>query len=306
MLDVRSWRRPVWSGLRHNEDRHAVTRTSGLQRTDTDSARVITAVPLSAASRDSSRSLGRLEVELLAAEPLEGGLMIDLTASPPVLVVRGVDHQPLRTDAPSLPSRIAVRSLDLLIAVPAFLLAFPVILLLLAAVWLASPGPALFASRRITRDGRFFDMWKLRTMVVDGPEVLAEHFRQHPEDEATFQASMKLEHDPRVTKLGHVLRRWSLDELPQLWNVIRGHMSIVGPRPLLAEEAKRMGRAFPTVVRVKGGLTGLWQISGRSTLTFEERVPLDVEYANDRTLGRDLRILLTTIGQLLRGRPGAF
>ena len=109
-----------------------MTRTPGLQRIDTASARVTTAVPSSAATRDSSRPLGRLEVELLAAEPLEGGLMIDLTASPPVLVVRGVDHQPLRTDAPSLPSRIAVRSLDLLIAVPAFLLAFPVILLLLA------------------------------------------------------------------------------------------------------------------------------------------------------------------------------
>lgn len=143
-------------------------------------------------------------------------------------------------------------------------------------------------------------------MSVDGPAVLAEHFRHHPEDEAKFQASMKLEHDPRVTGLGRVLRRWSLDELPQLWNVIRGHMSIVGPRPLLAEEAERMGRAFPTVVRVKGGLTGLWQISGRSTLTFEERVPLDVQYVNERSLRSDLRILFTTIGQLLKGRPGAF
>ena len=283
-----------------------MTTTSGVQRIDTAPARVTQAFPSSDVIREAPRPFGRLEVEQLSVEQLEGELTIDLTSSPPVLVVGGVDHQPLRTDVPSLPSRIAVRLLDLLIALPAFLLAFPVIVLLMVAVWLASPGPALFASRRITRDGRFFNMWKLRTMVVDGPEVLAEHFRQHPQDEVTFQASMKLEHDPRVTRLGQMLRRSSLDELPQLWNVIRGHMSIVGPRPLLAEEAKRMGRAFPTVVRVKGGLTGLWQISGRSTLTFEERVPLDVEYVNERTLGSDLRILLTTIGQLLRGRPGAF
>lgn len=223
-----------------------------------------------------------------------------------MLVVGGDDHQPLLTARPTLRSRVLVRVLDLLIAVPAFLLSLPLILVLMAAVWLASPGPALFASRRITRDGQFFNMWKLRTMVTDGPDVLEAHFEAHPEDRFKFQESMKLENDPRVTGLGRVLRRWSLDELPQLWNVIRGHMSIVGPRPLLAEEAKRMGRAFPTVVRVKGGLTGLWQISGRSTLTFEERVPLDVSYVNDRTLRRDLRILLTTITQLLRGRPGAF
>lgn len=241
-----------------------------------------------------------------SVESLEGALTIDLTVSPPVLKIGGVDHQPLGTETPSFRSRSAVRLLDLVIAIPAFLLALPAIFVLMAAVWFATPGPALFASRRITRDGRFFDMWKLRTMVADGPQVLAEHFRSHPEDEVTFQASMKLEHDPRVTPLGRVLRRWSLDELPQLWNVIRGHMSIVGPRPLLAEEAERMGRAFPAVVRVKGGLTGLWQISGRSTLTFEERVPLDVEYVNGRTLRSDLRILLTTVGQLLKGRPGAF
>lgn len=253
---------------------------------------------------DSPRSFALVEAN--PVERLEGALTIDLTVSPPVLVVGGVENQPLITDTPSVPSRLAVRLLDLAIAIPAFLIALPIIVVLMLAVRGGSSGSALFASRRITRDGKFFNMWKLRTMVVDGPAVLAEHFRQHPEDEATFLASMKLENDPRVTPFGRVLRRWSLDELPQLWNVIRGQMSIVGPRPLLAEEAKRMGRAFPTVVRVKGGLTGLWQISGRSTLTFEERVPLDVEYVNERTLRRDLRILLVTIGQLLKGRPGAF
>ena len=248
----------------------------------------------------------RVQSSASPVEHLEGDLAIDLTVSPPVLVVGGVDGQPLSTDTPSALSRALVRSLDLAIAIPAFVLALPVIGILMVGVRLGSRGPVFFASRRITRDGQFFNMWKLRTMVVDGPEVLAEHFRQYPEDKVAFLASMKLENDPRVTSLGRVLRRWSLDELPQLWNVITGDMSIVGPRPLLVEEAKRMGRAFPTVVRVKGGLTGLWQVSGRSSLTFEERVPLDVEYVNERTLRSDVRILVTTVGQLLKGRPGAF
>lgn len=218
----------------------------------------------------------------------------------------GVDQHRLVDEEPPRHQRFLVRTLDLLIAVPLFLLSVPVVLLLMVAVRLDSPGPVIFASRRITRNGRFFNMWKLRTMVTNGDEILAEHFRAHPEDEAAFAACMKLENDPRVTGLGRFLRRWSLDELPQLWNVIRGHMSIVGPRPLLAEEAERMGPAYPTVVRVKGGLTGLWQVSGRSTLTFEQRVPLDVQYVNERTMVGDLRILAVTLWQMMRGRPGAF
>ncbi len=237
---------------------------------------------------------------------VDGDLIIDLTVSPPVLIVGGVQHQPLRTDPQSFGQRLAVRTLDLLIAIPVFVITIPIVLVLMVAVRVDSPGPALFASRRITRDGRFFNMWKLRTMVANGPEILAAHFQEHPQAEVAFKASMKLEHDPRLTRLGKTLRRWSLDELPQLVNVVRGQMSIVGPRPLLAEEAERMGAAFPTVVRVKGGLTGLWQVSGRSTLTFEQRVPLDVEYVNERTLAGDLQILGKTVVQMLRGRPGAF
>ncbi len=237
---------------------------------------------------------------------LEGELVIDLRSEPPTLVVAGVDHLPLSTEAPRWSGRFAVRIVDLTIAVPAFIVSVPIVLILLVAVRFDSPGPSLFASRRITRDGRFFDMWKLRTMSIDGDRILDDHFQRHPQDRDAFAAVMKLENDPRVTRLGRVLRRWSLDELPQLFNVIRGDMSIIGPRPLLAEEAERMGPAFPTVVRVKGGLTGLWQVSGRSTLTFEQRVPLDVEYATSRTFRRDVGILLKTVAQLLRGRPGAY
>lgn len=223
-----------------------------------------------------------------------------------MLLFAGVEHQPLPTKVPRWYKRLTVRLLDLIVAVPALIVSVPIVLVLAVAVRVDSTGPALFASRRITRDGRFFDMWKIRTMVTDGDRILEEHFRVHPEDRVEYDARMKLENDPRVTRLGRVLRRWSLDELPQLLNVVRGDMSIVGPRPLLAEEAERMGPAFPTVVRVKGGLTGLWQVSGRSSLTFEQRVPLDVEYANERTLRGDLRIIGKTVGQFVRGQPGAF
>lgn len=246
------------------------------------------------------------EVDVADLDPLEGNLAIDVRVEPPILVLDGVELAPLSEEPPSLLSRTAVRAVDLLIAIPAFVLAVPIIGLLVVAVRLTSRGPALFASRRITRDGREFKMWKLRTMVCNGDEVLAAHFRCHPEDEITFHQHMKLECDPRVTPLGRVLRKWSLDELPQLWNVIRGQMSIVGPRPLLHEEALRLGRVLPTVLRVKGGLTGLWQVSGRSSLSFAQRIPLDVEYVNNRTLRGDLKILVRTVGQLLRGRPGAF
>ena len=242
----------------------------------------------------------------LGDQDLGDTVIIDLTVSPAAVIVGDGDRPELRTGPPPLRERVAVRALDLLIAVPAFVVTIPIVLVLMVAVRLDSPGPALFASRRITRDGRFFDMWKLRTMATNGAEILAAHFLEHPEAEAEFNASMKLENDPRLTGLGRFLRRWSLDELPQFLNVIRGQMSIVGPRPLLAEEAERMGPAFPTVVRVKGGLTGLWQVSGRSTLTFEERVPLDVEYATGRGLRSDVGILVQTVAQLLRGRPGAF
>lgn len=253
--------------------------------------------------RDAPTTPLRLATEIA---PVEGKLIIDLRTDPPTLIVDEVESQPLPSDAPPWYERTVVRLLDLVVALPAFLLAVPLMLLLMIAVRLDSPGPALFSSRRITRDGRTFNMWKLRTMRLEGNQILEAHFRDHPEDAEFFAARMKLENDPRVTGLGRFLRRWSLDELPQLLNVILGHMSIVGPRPLLAEEAERMGRAYATVVRVKGGLTGLWQVSGRNMLTFEQRVPLDVAYVNERTLRKDLRIIGITVVQFFRGSPGAF
>ncbi len=149
-------------------------------------------------------------------------------------------------------------------------------------------------------------MWKLRTMHSDGGSTLAAHFASDPAALEAYRERMKLVHDPRITGLGRFLRRWSLDELPQLLNVVLGHMSMVGPRPLLIEEAERLGAVFPSVVTVKGGLTGLWQTSGRSDLTFAQRIPLDVRYVNERSCFGDVKILLVTVWQFLNGRPGAY
>ncbi len=238
-------------------------------------------------------------------EELEGELRIDHSVEPAELRFRGV-VEALDPEPQSLPRRLAVRVFDLLFAIPAALFLLPVMLLVAAAVAFSSSGPLIYRSRRITRDGRYFDMFKFRSMVQNGDEVLDEYYALNPRAKELYKQHMKLPEDPRLTTVGRFLRKWSLDELPQLFNVIRGQMSIVGPRPLLEEEFLRFGEAVRTVLRVKSGMTGLWQVGGRNLLTFEERVPLDVRYARTRSLRGDLKIILRTIASFFRGNPGAF
>lgn len=238
-------------------------------------------------------------------EFLEGELRIDHSTAPPVLRYRGL-IEPLSVSGPARRHRMAVRMLDLVLVIPLLLVAAPIMLVLLVVVRTTSPGPAIYRSKRITRGGRYFNMFKFRTMVENGTEVLDEFFALNPRARELYRRDMKLRDDPRLTSIGRFLRRWSLDELPQLINVLRGHMSLVGPRPLLEEEFGRFGGAGDTVVLVKGGLTGLWQVTGRNLLTFEERVPLEIRYVRTRTLSGDVRILLRTARDLFRGFPGAY
>jgi lipopolysaccharide/colanic/teichoic acid biosynthesis glycosyltransferase len=148
-------------------------------------------------------------------------------------------------------------------------------------------------------------MWKFRTMCVNSAEVLDEYLAKHPEARAEWNETHKLLDDPRITKFGSILRRYSLDELPQLWNVLCGEMTLVGPRPIVAAEVEKYGDSFSSYCRVKPGLTGLWQISGRSLLTYNERVALDCSYALDWSLGSDFVILTKTILAVLK-QEGAF
>jgi lipopolysaccharide/colanic/teichoic acid biosynthesis glycosyltransferase len=183
------------------------------------------------------------------------------------------------------------RVLDVSLALVALILASPIFILVAIAVRCSSRGCILFRQTRVGRYGRPFTCLKFRTMIMDAHRMLADD----PELGARFVVAYKLPTDPRVTRLGRILRNLSLDELPQLWNVLRGEMSLVGPRPALAEELRRMyGPAASQVISVRPGLTGLWQVSGRCATSYEERVLLDLSYVERRSLFLDLRIIART------------
>jgi exopolysaccharide production protein ExoY len=193
------------------------------------------------------------------------------------------------------------RSIDIVLVLTALVVAIPLVALAVAAIWLSSPGPVLFRQTRIGRYGRPFTCYKLRTMV-DGAEA------RHSDVERLVREAPhhKLERDPRVTGVGRILRKLSIDELPQLWNILRGDMSIVGPRPFFDWELGKMyGRIASTLVSVPPGLTGLWQVSGRSRLPFERRVELDLDYVERRSVLFDLSIVVRTAVALVLMRGAA-
>ena len=200
---------------------------------------------------------------------------------------------------------VVKRSLDVLLILLTAPITVPICLLLAVCVVLSSPGPVFFSHRRIGKGGIFFSMWKFRTMCVNSAEVLEKHLATHPEEREEWNRCHKLRRDPRVTPLGKFLRRSSLDELPQLWNVLTGRMSLVGPRPIVAAEAEKYGADFSYYLAVKPGLAGLWQASGRSTLTYDERVALDRRYAEEWSLSSDIYILLRTVTKVVNA-DGAY
>lgn len=201
--------------------------------------------------------------------------------------------------------RVLKRAADIVIVVLFTPLLLLVLLLVALVVKSTSSGPIFFSHRRICKSGAFFSMWKFRTMCVNSSEVLEQHLAAHPEARAEWNLCHKLRADPRVTSVGLFLRRFSLDELPQVWNVLSGRMSLVGPRPIVAAEVEKYGEFFDFYCRVKPGVTGLWQVSGRSELSYDERVKLDCDYVNQWSLLRDLRILAKTANAVVN-RDGAY
>jgi Undecaprenyl-phosphate galactose phosphotransferase WbaP len=191
--------------------------------------------------------------------------------------------------------RITKRCMDLVSSVIGGILLLPLLFYISVAVKLSSRGPILYGHERIGKDGRRFKAWKFRSMFQDSHLVLEQYLEAHPELREEWGRDHKLRFDPRVTRIGRFIRKTSLDELPQIWNVIRGEMSLVGPRPIVTAEIVKYGPYYGLYTMVTPGITGLWQVSGRNNTTYDERVQLDAYYVRNWSPWLDMYLLIRTI-----------
>jgi exopolysaccharide production protein ExoY len=212
-------------------------------------------------------------------------------------VRRDVQFAPVEISRPI--GLVSKRLIDIILAISGIVLLAPLLIICFVATVATSPGPAVFRHRRVGFNGKYFDCLKFRTMVTDAPERLRRLLESDPVAAAEWAASRKLRTDPRVTAIGAVLRKSSLDELPQLFNVLRGDMSIVGPRPVTDEELVRYSGAISAYLACRPGITGLWQVSGRSTTSYSKRVACDTFYARKWSMALDAKIVIVTIPALL-------
>jgi Undecaprenyl-phosphate galactose phosphotransferase WbaP len=191
--------------------------------------------------------------------------------------------------------RLTKRCMDLVASLVGSLLLLPLLFYLAVAVKVSSRGPIVYAHERIGLNGRRFKAWKFRSMFLNADALLEHYLEEHPELREEWDRDHKLKFDPRITRIGRFLRKTSLDELPQLWNVIRGDMSLVGPRPIVDAEIVKYGPYYGLYTMVKPGITGLWQVSGRNNTTYDERVQFDAYYVRNWSPWLDLYLLLRTI-----------
>ena len=189
---------------------------------------------------------------------------------------------------------------DITASAAALLLLSPVFLVTSLAIRKDSDGPAMFTQKRIGKDGKLFEIYKFRTMVPDADKKLFEMLEKDEKAREEYKLNKKLKNDPRITKLGNFLRKTSIDELPQLINVLKGDMSLVGPRPYLPREIDDMGSYYDTIIESKPGITGLWQVSGRSNTTFEQRLEFDKEYTENKGFLYDMGLLTKTVGVVVK------
>jgi lipopolysaccharide/colanic/teichoic acid biosynthesis glycosyltransferase len=198
-----------------------------------------------------------------------------------------------------------VRLLDIVVAALAVIILAPLLAVTALAIAASQSGPVLYRQARIGKNGALFNCLKFRSMHRDSDAMLAELLATCPQARAEWAADQKLRHDPRVSAVGRFIRRTSIDELPQLWNVLKGDMSIVGPRPIVASEALRYGRYLRHYQATRPGITGVWQVNGRNNTSYRRRIACDVVYSRSVSLATNLRIMFCTVPVVLKAR-GAY
>jgi Undecaprenyl-phosphate galactose phosphotransferase WbaP len=199
-------------------------------------------------------------------------------------------------------SRVIKRIVDLLLSLVSLVFTCPLFLIFSLLIWIDSPGPIIYKQQRLGRGGKIFNIYKFRTMVVGADEKLQKLLETDEELRDEYLKYHKLQNDPRVTRIGKFLRKISFDEFPQIWNVIKGEMSWVGPRAYLSSELGQMGDSAEIIHRVSPGLTGWWQVMGRHNLSFKERLQLDEYYISNFSLLMDIFILFKTVFIVLSGK----
>jgi len=204
--------------------------------------------------------------------------------------------------SPPVIGGILKRGFDIAGALAGIVLISPLLMMLAALVKLSDGGSVVYGHSRIGHNGTTFRCWKFRTMVQNGDEVLRAHLAANPREREEWNATRKLQNDPRVTRVGAVLRKLSLDELPQIVNILRGEMSFVGPRPVVKEELELYGKAATFYLRSRPGLTGLWQVSGRNDVSYDTRVAFDRHYVENWSFASDLKILIRTVPAVFSSR----
>lgn len=212
----------------------------------------------------------------------------------------------LAISAESIRHNFTKRTFDILFSLAVFVFTFPLFLLIGFLIAVTSRGQIIYGHKRMGRGGTSFYCYKFRTMYKDADIRLKELLKTDPEIKAEWESSFKLKNDPRITPLGKFLRKTSLDEFPQFWNVIKGDLSVVGPRPVVEDEmVKYFNKRAAIVLSIRPGLTGLWQVSGRSNVSYEERIRLDEEYVNSQSFWLDLKLIAKTLPAILTSR-GAY
>tara|TARA_Y100001968_G_C19444190_1_gene764311 strand:- start:134 stop:772 length:639 start_codon:yes stop_codon:yes gene_type:complete len=194
--------------------------------------------------------------------------------------------------------RIIKRLGDIFFSLIVIIVGFPLFVILAFLVKISSPGPIFYIQKRVGRNYKSFGCIKFRTMFKDSDLSLSSLLANSASMRKEFESDFKLRKDPRITPIGSFLRRSSLDELPQFFNILKGEMSLVGPRPIIEKELKKYGQYMDEVISLRPGLTGLWQVSGRNNLSYEKRVRMDLFYSRNHSLSLDLEIVLLTCGVL--------